>query len=380
MFRTLERYVLRELLRTFALALLAITFVFFLGTSFRLVKEGLTYWQILKSLPFAVPYTFPYSVPMAFLIAVTLTYGRLVADREVLAAESCGVAPRALSTPAVLLAVLLALGSLILQSSFIPFCHQRTAEIQKAVLEEILSLGAGEHWSKVFKQDGFDIYARKHDGAHLEGVVIHQDFGDQPLSIVAEKGEVARVTSNGKDAVVIALENVTTTVFTRDKKTRAPSDPVRARFDFYVHEYAFGKGIKARTGDYSTAQLHQQILAEEDHRRFAAAAGFLSGALIATDSHLEYVPVEIAIRAAVAMAPLVFLAIGFPLTIALRHPNRLVPFVLGTGAVSAFYFAPLLLGRTLAETFLRPELCFVGVATGLAAALAVGPVVRRVRR
>src|SRR4029077_19471155 len=86
------------------LALLAITFVFFLGTSFRLVKDGLTYWQILQSLPYAVPYTFPYSVPMAFLIAVTLVYGRLVADREVLACESCGVPPRALAPPAVLLA------------------------------------------------------------------------------------------------------------------------------------------------------------------------------------------------------------------------------------------------------------------------------------
>ncbi len=380
MFRTLERYVLRELLRTFALALLAITFVFFLGTSFRLVKEGLTYIQILRSLPFAVPYTFPYSVPMAFLISVTLTYGRLIADREVLAAESCGVAPRALAPPAILLAILLAIGSLILQSSFIPYCHQRTAEIQKAVLEEVLSLGAGDHWSRVFKQEGFDIYARKHEGAHLWGVVIHQDMGDQPMTIVAERGEVARVTSGNKDAVVFDLRNVTTTVFTRDKHTRAPRDPIRARFDHYVHEYAFGRGIKARTGDYSTVQLREQLLRERQSRRFAAATGLLSGALIATDSRIDFVPIEIALRAAVATAPLVFLAIGFPLTISLRHPNRLVPFVAGTAAVSAFYFAPLLLGRTVAETFRRPEWCFLGTATGLATALAVGPIVRRIRR
>ncbi|MEZ0229354.1 MAG: LptF/LptG family permease, partial [Planctomycetota bacterium] len=371
--------VLRELLRTFALALLAITFVFFLGTSFRLVKEGLTYLQILRSLPFAVPYTFPYSVPMAFLISVTLTYGRLVADREVLAAESCGVAPRALAPPAILLAILLGIGSLILQASFIPYCHQRTTEIQKAVLEEILSLGAGAHWSKVFKQEGFDIYAREHDGPHLRGVVIHQDMGDQPMTIVAEKGEVARVTSGDKDAVVFALTNVTTTVFSRDKRTRSLRDPVRARFDHYVHEYAFGRGSKARTNDYSTVQLRAMLIRERQSRRFAAATGLLSGGLIATDTRLDNVPVEIALRAAVATAPLVFLALGFPLTIALRHPNRLVPFVAGTAAVSAFYFAPLLLGRTMADTFRRPEWCFLGTAVGLAAAVAVGPIARRFR-
>jgi hypothetical protein len=154
---------------------------------------------------------------------------------------------------------------------------------------------------------------------------------------------------------------------------------VRARFDRYVHEYAFGKGIRARTGDYSTAQLRDMVGRERENRKLAAAAGLISGALIATDEHLEDVPVEIAIRAAVATAPLIFFAIGFPLTIALRHPNRLVPFAAGTAAVSVFYFAPLLLGRTIAETWARPEWCFLGTATGLAASLAVGPVARRLR-
>ena len=70
MIRTVERYVLLELLRTFALVILVMTFIFFLGTAFRLIKDELTYWQILRSLPYAVPYTLPYSLPMAFLIAV----------------------------------------------------------------------------------------------------------------------------------------------------------------------------------------------------------------------------------------------------------------------------------------------------------------------
>jgi lipopolysaccharide export LptBFGC system permease protein LptF len=378
--RTLERYVLKELLRTFALALLAITFVFFLGTSFRLVKDGLTYWQILRSLPFAVPYTFPYSVPMAYLIALALTYGRLVADREVLACESCGVPPRALATPAVLVAVLLALLSLVLQSSFIPWCHQRKAAIQGAVLEEVLSLGAGEHYCRVFQQAGFDLYARTHDGANLGGVVIHEDVEDQPMTIVAERGTIARVTSEGKDAVVIDLENVTTTVFSRDPVTRAPRDPVRARLARYVHEYSFGKGFHVRTGDYSTVQLRERYAKELEGRRFAATTGLLSGSLIATDERVTAIPVEVAIRAAVASAPLVFVAIGFPLTIALRHPNRLVPLVASTAGVSLFYFAPLLLGRTIAETWGSWEFCFLGTVVGIGGALSVQLAERRLRR
>ncbi len=372
---------MKELARTFALALLALTFVFFLGTSFRLVKDGnLTYWQILRTLPFAVPYTFPYSVPMAFLIALTLTYGRLAADREVLACESCGIPPRALAPPAILLATLLALGSLILQSSFIPWCHQRTAEIRRQALEVILSLGAGEHFSYVFSQEGFDIYARKHEGSRLEGVVIHMDVNEQPTTIVAERGEIARVTSGSSESIMLELTNGTATVYARDPKTLALGDPVRGRFDRYPLEFAFGKGFRVRDGDYSTKQLVELVERQRDARRFAAAAGFCAGALIATDQHLADVPVEMAQRAALACAPLIFLAIGLPLTLTLRDPNRLVPFVAGTAAVSAFYFAPLLLGRTIAEGWARPEFCFVGPAVGVAASLAIGPVGRRLKR
>jgi lipopolysaccharide export system permease protein len=378
--RTVERYVLSELLRTFALVLLAITFIFFLGTAFRLIRDELTYWQILRSLPYAVPYTLPYSLPMAFLIAVTLTYGRLVADREVLALESCGVPPRALAPPAIAMGVVLCLASMVLQSSFIPYCHQKKAAIGRAMLEELLSLGEGEHLSRVFPRDGFDIYVRKHRYHALDGVVIHRDVEDQPMTIVAEHGDVAYVGSEeGQQRLVLELSNVTTTVWTRDRKTHAAHDPVRAHSKSYTLEVPSASSFRVKVGDLSTPQLRELVTRERDARRFGAAVGMISGALIATDQRLDDVPVEIATRAAVATAPLVFLAIGLPLTIALRHPNRLVPFVSGTAAVSLFYFVPLLLGRTLAESGAGTIYCFTGPVVGLVASLGIAPLAARIR-
>lgn len=376
--RTLERYVLGELLRTFAIALVALTFVFFLGTTFRLMKDELTYWQILKSLPYAVPYTLPHSLPMAFLVAVTLTFGRHCADREVLALESCGVAPRALAPPAVALGAVLCLVSLVVQSSYLPYCHTKMKRIQRAVLEEMLSLGDGQHWCRNFRNIGFDIYVRRHRGPSLEGVVIHRDVGDQPATITAEKGEVEFVDVDSDDErVVFKLTNAVTTVYARDHATKAPRDPVRVRFPSYVQEIAVGQGGRVKTSDYSTAELRELARQETEARHFAGAAGLVAGVTIGMDDRLEGVPVEIATRAAVATAPLVFLALAFPLVLALRSPNRLVPLVVGIGAACAFYFAPFLVGRTLAE---RPEgwpgWCFLGDVVALVAAAVTWPIAR----
>jgi lipopolysaccharide export LptBFGC system permease protein LptF len=376
--RTLERYVLGELLRTFAIALVALTFVFFLGTTFRLMKDELTYWQILKTLPFALPYTLPHSLPLAFLVSVTLTYGRLVADREVLALESTGVAPRALLPPAIGIGLVLCLASLAIQASYLPYCHRKKMQIQRAVLEELLSLGEGEHWSRAFRNLGFDIYVRRHKGSELEGVVIHRDLGDQPATITAEHGLVTFTNVDTDDErVVLELTNAITTVYTRDKTTQTPRDPWRVRLPSYVQEFAVGQGGRLKTSDFSTAQLRMLEQRETETRHFAGAAGLLGGAVLAMDDVLEGEPVEIASRAAVASAPLVFLALAFPLTLALRSPNRLVPLTAGVAASSAFYFAPYLVGRTLSD---RHDgwtgFCFLGDACGLAAAAVLWPVAR----
>ncbi|MBI3725260.1 LptF/LptG family permease [bacterium] len=380
--RVLERYVLLELLRTFALTLIAITFVFVLGTVFRLMKDELTYLQILRVLPYAVAYTFPYLVPMAFLVALTLSYGRLVADREVLALESCGIPARALATPAIVLAVILSLASLLLQAEWLPYCHQKKSEIERAVLEEVLSLGEGGPWTRVFKQQGFDIYVRHHKGPLLEGVVLHMDVEGQPTTITAERGNVRSVLDEReRPELVLELANVSMTRFSRNPDTFEPDEPIRGHFDSYVHRQPMGGGGRTKTNDYSTWQLRELVAKETDARRFAGACGLVAGAAIAVDDRLEGVPAEMAMRAAVATAPLIFLAIGFPLTIALRDPNRLVPFVYGIAAVSAFYFGPMLVGRTLSEEPGGwPLWCFLGDATSLVAAAGFALLARRMRR
>src|SRR4051794_37024892 len=100
----LQRYVLGELVRAFTLALLTITSIFVL---FMLMAEaakmGLTPSDILTLIPFVVPGSLPYTIPVSLLFAVTVVYGRLASDNEVIAVKTAGLSAWTVLWPALML-------------------------------------------------------------------------------------------------------------------------------------------------------------------------------------------------------------------------------------------------------------------------------------
>jgi lipopolysaccharide export system permease protein len=100
----LKRYVLGEVVRAFSLALLTITCIFVL---FMIMAEaarmGLTPRDIFALVPFVVPGSLPYTIPVSLLFAVTVVYGRLAADNEVIAVKTAGLSAWTVLSPAVFL-------------------------------------------------------------------------------------------------------------------------------------------------------------------------------------------------------------------------------------------------------------------------------------
>ncbi len=84
-FGILQRYVMGEVLRAFALALLTITAVFVLLTVMtKAASVGLGPYEILKLVPYMIPASLPYTVPVSLLFSATVVYGRLASDNEVI--------------------------------------------------------------------------------------------------------------------------------------------------------------------------------------------------------------------------------------------------------------------------------------------------------
>src|SRR5258708_7738343 len=80
-----------EVVRAFLMALLTMTIIFVL---FMVMAEaskiGLSPRDIATLVPYVIPSTLPFTVPVSLLFAVTVVYGRIASDNEIIAIKSAG--------------------------------------------------------------------------------------------------------------------------------------------------------------------------------------------------------------------------------------------------------------------------------------------------
>ena len=113
----ISRYVLIQLLLTFLVTLLGMTFVLMFGIVVKKISEfGLGLDSMLQLIPYAAPMALRFAVPASILMATCSVFGRMSADNEVVAAKSLGISPRSLLYPAFSLAVVMSIGNSTLNS------------------------------------------------------------------------------------------------------------------------------------------------------------------------------------------------------------------------------------------------------------------------
>lgn len=108
---TLHGYILRDLLKTFSLALVGLTALFTLGGAlYNVIRlEGVTAGDVVFALPVLIPLMVTLAMPLSALFAAALTYGRLAADNELTACRAAGINIHRLFLSATLLAVFVTL-------------------------------------------------------------------------------------------------------------------------------------------------------------------------------------------------------------------------------------------------------------------------------
>ncbi len=119
---TLHAYILRELLKAFGLTILALSGLFTMaGGLFDALRfEGVTPGDLFTVLPMLFPIVLTFTMPVAALFAATLTYGRLAADNELVAARAAGINIHRLFLSAMLLSVFVALFTALSANLVIP--------------------------------------------------------------------------------------------------------------------------------------------------------------------------------------------------------------------------------------------------------------------
>ncbi len=105
----LQRYVSGEVLRAFLLSLMTMTaiFVLFMIAAEAMRSRLLTPGDIAHLIPYVIPSTLPYTMPVSLLFAVTVVYGRIAGDNEIIAIKSAGLSVMTMIWPTIFLAIVI---------------------------------------------------------------------------------------------------------------------------------------------------------------------------------------------------------------------------------------------------------------------------------
>lgn len=340
----IHRYISSSIIKTFVICFILLIFVFSLGAAFRLLRADVSGTQFFKMLPVAVLYTLPYLLPVNLLVAVSLTYGRLVANQEVLAMKASGISPFQIMLPGFVPGLVLMVLTIPLEASLLPTLHWEQSRMAGAVIEEFLSLGKGKH--KSFRRDSekINLYIRSFENGAIEGVIMRRRDGDQDLKIVAESGNLA--VDKVKNAIILNLKEVSMTIYGKEKSGDLVEHS-RGRFKTLTQEIPLRSSATMSPKDLSNFELIQYYQMLMESRADHALSGSLFGVKTYSQNDRR-VKATIHLRAVTPTACLIFVLIGIPVSLLLASENHLVPFFVSFLAVTAFYFIPFTVGKSMA--------------------------------
>lgn len=180
--KTIDRYILRQLITVTLLGVMSLTLLMLLGQLFKelhtlLVESGAPPTIVIDFILQVIPFSLTFSVPWGFLTAVLLVYGRLAADNELTSMRMAGLSLWRLSMPAIGMGLALSFLCYYINIEVAPKGKRAMGElVLNAAMENprnLLTAGGG-----VTKLDGVQLYIDGRDGDILRGVHIYPTSDD----------------------------------------------------------------------------------------------------------------------------------------------------------------------------------------------------------
>jgi len=198
--RRCDRYLLREMVGPFALALVGLLLFLLLNIVLSLtplmVDRGVGMSTVLRLVILQLPKLFVLAVPMAALFATFLGLGRLMHDREIMAFESIGISLRRMLLPLIAAAAVISAFDFAINNWAAP-ASQRA--FQRTYLEVVFRQSVPRITpNAIFSgPDNLFFYVRRYDAntRTLHDVLIYDTEGDLFPSVSESETQVALITA-----------------------------------------------------------------------------------------------------------------------------------------------------------------------------------------
>jgi LPS export ABC transporter permease LptF/LPS export ABC transporter permease LptG len=322
--RILDRYLIREILFPFAIALVVLTFVliipFIIELAEQLIQKGVSWSVILQLMVTLLPATLGMTIPMSLLIAVLIAFGRLSGDREIVVLMACGVSPYRLLRPVFALGIVAALATLYVMIESIPNANQTHREI---IARVVADRAEGQVQPRVFFEDfpNTVLYVRDvpPEGGWRGVIAADTRNAAQPIVYVARSGRM--VVDRQARTIHMVLQDGAQHV----TKGADPAAYEIARFQEMVIALD-PQSVFPRTGP---ARGEREMTIAELRQNIALLAG--RGL-----PHHNLV-VEIHKKFSIPVACLVFAIVAVGLGVTNRRDGKFASFVLGIAVIFVYY-------------------------------------------
>ncbi|MCY4123223.1 MAG: LPS export ABC transporter permease LptF [Acidobacteria bacterium] len=322
----ISRYIVREVVLPFCLALLLFTFLMLLppimNQGEELIRIGVGGRQVAEMLVLLVPQSLAVTIPMALLLGVLMGLGRMSGDRETVAMQACGISLLRILTPLLMLGAVAAAINCHLLLSVVPDANQRFREI---LLRVQANRAEGEVKPRVFYVGDFPdtvLYVQEvsNAGEGWSGVFLADvQRPRQPDVYLAERGRVA--VDRDRQTVAIVLEN----------GERHRVDPA-APDEYEVHAFEELR-IQLDTEALFPAGgpdrgLREMTLLELGEQAAAMRAAGVSPHAPIMEAHKKF---------SIPVACFVFVLLGVGFGVSNRRDGRVASFALGIAVIFAYY-------------------------------------------
>ena len=194
--KTLDRYVIREVIPPFLLSLVIFTFILEIPPVMRelerLVAKGVSWGTAGTILLTLIPQGLGLTIPMATLTGILIGLGRLSSDREAVALLACGVSPYRLLRPILAFSLAATAATLYVMLEAIPDANQTFREITFDLVSKKV---ATDIRPRVFFEEfpGFVLYIRDEEpdgGGWKDVLVADNSKPESPMVYLANRGRV----------------------------------------------------------------------------------------------------------------------------------------------------------------------------------------------
>lgn len=277
---------------------------------------------LLGYLPFLLVETAPYVVPLSFLLAVLRTFGRLAEDREWTAIRMAGIHPLRVYVPGLVLALpLVGLGVWALGSVFPELRFEQHVYQNRAAVEKLKDLLPGR---TSIQLGDFSLVARRRSGSAFEEVLVRVPTDEGVKSLAADQG-FARFVG---DSLSLQFEGA----HLLEQEAATSVDHLEVTIPF-----------TELTRYQPPSRLRSKYLSNADLEA-AVAAGDVP------EKHVRSYFFEANRRIALAWSFLVFLFLGVPAGLWLKHEAHVKSMLLAMGIFGGYFLLSNLVGENLAMT------------------------------